>query len=102
MAIIVRLIQQYHPSKKQEFYALEKQFAELEHRGILPRGERFAPIAGRRAGNTIVWECRFYSLASAETVLKQIGSSAEHTYLVAQQTPMCQQTRVDIYQVLHI
>ena len=36
MAVILRLIQQYHASHKKEFQALEKQFAELEHRGILP------------------------------------------------------------------
>jgi hypothetical protein len=100
MAIIVRLVQQYHPSKKQEFHALEKQFAELEHRGILPRGERFAPIAGREAGNTIVWQCRFDSLAAAEKALKQIDASAEHTELAAKQHPMFQQSWVEFYEVL--
>ena len=100
MAIIVRLIQQYHPSRKQEFHALEKQFAELEHRGILPRGERFAPIAGREAGNIIVWQCRFDSLAAAEKALKQIDASAEHTELAAKQHPMFQQSWVEFYEVL--
>ena len=37
MAIVLRLIQQFQSSKKQQFIGLEKQFAQLEHRGILPR-----------------------------------------------------------------
>jgi hypothetical protein len=100
MAIIVRLVQQYHPSKKQEFHALEKQFAELEQRGILPRGERYAPIAGREAGNTIVWQCRFDSLAAAEIALKKIDHSVEHTELAGKQHPLFQQSWVEFYEVL--
>src|SRR5258708_13015922 len=91
MAVIVRLVQQYHPSKKQEFHTLEKQFADLEHRGILPRGERLVPIAGREAGNTIVWQCRFDSLGAAEIALKKIDASAEHTELAAKQHPVPRQ-----------
>src|SRR5258708_36368305 len=102
MAIIVRLIQQYHPSKKQEFYALEKQFAEVEHRGILPRGELVAPIAGREAGNAIVWQCRFESLAAAEKALKQIDASAEHTELDAKQHPMLEHSWDQLYDTLEV
>ena len=100
MAVIMRLIQQYHPSHKQEFHALEKQFAELERRGVLPRGERLIPISGREAMNTIVWQCRFESLCAAEAALKQIDSSAEHTELAKNQHPMFQQSWVEFYQVL--
>jgi hypothetical protein len=100
VAVIVRLIQQYHPSHKQEFHALEKQFAELEHRGVLPRGERLAPLSGRVAANTIVWQCRFESLCAAEAALKQIDSSAEHTELANRQHPMFQQSWVEFYEVL--
>ena len=100
MAVIVRLVQQYHPSKKQEFHALEKQFADLEHRGILPKGERLAPIAGREAGNTIVWQCRFDSLSAAEIALKKINESAEHTELAGKQHPLFQQSWLEFYEVL--
>jgi hypothetical protein len=100
MAIVMRLIQQYLPSHKQQFHALEKQFAELEHRGILPRGERFAPISGREPANTIVWQCRFDSLAAAEKVLKQIEDSPEHTELAKTQHPWFQQSWVEFYEVL--
>ncbi len=100
MTIILRLIQQYQPSRKQEFEALEKQFAELEHRGLLPRGERMAPISGREPANTIVWQCRFDSLAAAEKALKLIEQSPEHTDLAAKQHPMFQQSWIEFYEVL--
>lgn len=100
MAIILRLIQRYHPSSKQEFHALEKQFAALEHRGILPTGERLAPISGREPGNTIVWQCRFDSLSAAEKALKQIDSSPEHTELASKQHPLFQESWIEFYEVL--
>jgi hypothetical protein len=96
----MRLVQQYHPSHKQEFHELEKQFAQLEHRGLLPRGERLAPIAGREAANTIVWQCRFDSLAAAETAMKQIELSTEHTELAHKQHPMFQESWVELYDIL--
>lgn len=100
MAIILRLIQQYQPAHKREFHDLEKQFAELEHRGTLPEGERLVPISGREPANTIIWQCRFESLAAAEKVLKQIEASEEHTILAKKQHPMYQQSWVEFYEVL--
>jgi hypothetical protein len=100
VAVVMRLVQQFHPSEKAEFHALEKQFAELEHRGLLPRGERLVPIAGREPANTIVWQCRFDSLRAAEAALKQIELSAEHTELARKQHPMFQQSWTELYEVL--
>lgn len=100
MAIILRLIQQFHPAHKQEFHALEKQFAQLEERGILPKGERLVPISGREPVNTIVWQGRFQSLAAAEKALKLFDESPEHTELGKKQYPMFQQSWVEFYDVL--
>lgn len=100
MAIVMRLIQRYDPLHKLEFHALEKRFAELEHRGILPRGERLIPISGREPGNTIVWQCRFESLCAAETAMKKIDASDEHTELAKKQHPMFQQSWIEFYEVL--
>ena len=100
MAILMRLVQQYDPDHKQEFHALEKQFAQLEHRGILPRGERLIPISGREPANTIVWQCRFDSLAAAEAAMKKIDASDEHTELAKKQHPMFQQSWVEFYEYL--
>jgi len=98
--ILMRLVQQYYPSHKLEFHELEKQFAELELRGLLPRGERLVPIAGREPANTIVWQCRFDSLSAAESALKQIELSDEHTALAKKQHPMFQQSFVEFYGIL--
>jgi len=100
VAILMRLIQQYDPAHKQEFHALEKQFAELEHRGLLPRGERLIPISGREPANTIVWQCRFDSLAAAEAAMKKIDASDGHTELAKKQHPMFQQSWVEFYEFL--
>jgi hypothetical protein len=100
MAIMLRLVQQYLPSHKQQFHAWEKQFAELEHQGILPQGERFAPISGREPANTVVWQSRFDSLAAAEKALKEIENSPEHTELAVKQHPLFQQSWIEFYEVL--
>ena len=77
-AIILRLVQRFQHSKREEFIALEKEFAQLEHRGILPRGERLMPILGRDPGNTIIWQRRFENLAEAEAALKLFEQSRTH------------------------
>ena len=100
VAIILRMVQQFEPSKKQEFHAMERLFAELERQGILPRGERLAPISGRDPGNTIIWQCRFDSLCAAEAALELIENSPEHTELANKQQPFFQQSWVEFYQVL--
>jgi len=100
VAVILRLVQQYHPASKEQFQVLEKQFAVLEHRGLLPAGERFAPISGREPANTIVWQSRFDSLAAAEQALKMIADSPEHTELANRQHPLFQQSWIEFYEVL--
>ena len=100
MAIILRLVQRFQHSKKDEFIALEKEFAQLEHRGILPRGERLMPISGRDPGNTIIWQRRFESLADAEKALKLFETNAEHTELANQQQHFFEGTWVEFYEVM--
>jgi hypothetical protein len=100
VAIILRLVQRFQHSKREEFIALEKEFAQLEHRGILPRGERLMPIAGREPGNTIVWQRRFESLAEAEAALKLFESNPEHTELANQQKHFFEGTWVEFYEIV--
>jgi len=100
VAIILRLVQRFQHSKREEFIALEKEFAQLEHRGILPRGERLMPIAGREPGNTIVWQRRFESLAEAEAALKLFESNSEHTELANQQKHFFEGTWVEFYEIV--
>lgn len=100
MAVIVRIVQQFQPSKRQEFIVLEKQFAALEHRGILPHGDRMMPIASREPGNTIVWQGKFENLAAAEAALKLFESSPEHTELANQQVHFFTNSWVELYELL--
>ena len=87
-------------SHRQQFIDLEKQFAGLEHRGILPPGERMTPISSRDPGNTIIWQGRFNSLAAAETALKLFETSPEHTELANQQVHFFTNSWVELYELL--
>lgn len=100
MAIILRLVQRFQHSKREEFITLEKKFSQLEHRGILPRGERLIPIAGREPGNTMVWQRRFESLAEAEAALKLFETNPEHTELANQQKHFFEGTWVEFYEIV--
>lgn len=100
MAIVLRLVQQFQPSKKQEFMALEKEFAALEHRGILPRGERLIPISGREPGNTVIWQARFENLGAAEAALKLFETNPEHTELANKQVHFFKNAWVEFYEVM--
>ena len=79
---------------------LEKQFAALEHQGVLLKGERMTPLASREPGNTLIWQARFPSLAAAEEALKHIASSPEHTRLFDQQKQYMNDTWIEFYETL--
>jgi hypothetical protein len=101
MAIVMRFVQRFEASKRQEFMDLEKQFAILEQRGILPPGERMVPLAGREPGNTLIWERRFENLAAAEKALKALEASEDHTQLFQKQVAYFQDAWVEFYEVLN-
>lgn len=100
MAIIMRIIQRFQTGKKIEFMELEKQFAALEHQGILLKGERMTPLASREPGNTLIWQCRLRDLSAADEALRFIANSAEHTRLYEQQKQYMEDTWVEFYDVL--
>ena len=100
MAVIMRLVQQFDHSRRQEFIALEKQFAALEHRGILPQGERLTPIASRDPGNTLIWQARFENLSAAEAALKLFDTNPEHTELARKQAPLFKNVWVEFYELM--
>jgi hypothetical protein len=102
MAVLLRLVQRFQHARKSEFMELERQFADLEHRGILPRGERLAPIAGREPGNTVVWQCKFENLAAVEAALKLFETDPGHAELAKKQGPCFQDTWVELYEVLQL
>jgi len=100
VAIILRIVQQFQSSKRQEFIDLEKQFAVLEHQGILPKGERMSPLASRDPRNTLIWQQRFDNLQAAERALEVFKSSAEHAELYDRQKHFMEDTWVESYELL--
>lgn len=100
MAIVMRFVQRFQADKRREFMELEKQFAQLEHRGTLPRGQRMTPIAAREPGNTLIWESTFKDLAAAEEVLKALEHGEEHQELFEKQVPFFEDAWVEFYEVL--
>lgn len=100
MAIILKIVQRFQTSKRIEFMELEKQFAALEKQGLLLRGERMTPLAGREPGNTLIWQARFPTLTAAEAALDKIAASPEHTRLYDQQKQYMTDTWTEFYQTL--
>lgn len=100
MAVIMRFVQRFRADKRKEFMELEKEFARLEHQGILAPGLRMAPVAAREPGNTLVWESKFDDLAAAERALKKLETSADHQRLLDQQIPYFEEAWVEFYEVL--
>ena len=100
MAIVMRLVQRFQASKKHEFIELEKQFAELEARGILPKGERLLSLSGRDPGNTLIWQRQFPDLTAVKECLQQIETSPEHTELAKKQAAFFEGTWIELYEVL--
>ena len=100
MAIILRIVQRFQSGKRNEFMELERQFAALEHQGILLKGERMTPVASREPGNTLIWQARFSNLHAAQDALKSFESSAEHTRLYDQQKQHLENTWVEFYEIL--
>ncbi len=100
MAIFMRIVQRFQASKRQEFIELEKQFAQLEAHGVLPKGERLLPLASRDPGNTLIWQSRFPNLSAAKDCLQLFETSPEHTDLLLKQAPLFEDTWVEFYEIL--
>jgi hypothetical protein len=100
VAVIMRLVQQFEHSKKEEFISLEKEFAQLERRGLLPRGERLVPISSRDPGNTLIWQASFKDLSAAQAALKLFETSSEHTELANKQKHFFKDAWIEFYEVL--
>jgi len=100
MAVIMRLVQQFEHSKRDEFIALEKEFADLERRGIIPKGERLVPISSRDPRNTLIWQASFKDLGAAQTALKLFEANPEHTELANRQKHLFKDSWIEFYEVL--
>jgi hypothetical protein len=101
MSITMRVIQRYDFDHQEDFMALEKRFAELEsRRADFPKGKRMQPIAGVEWQNTLIWECEFPDLNSAQRVLDFLCADAEHDELFQQQRPFFEGVKIEFFRNL--
>ena len=103
MSVTMRIIQRFDPARERQWWALERQFAELEQRRPdYPKGRRLQPIASAEPNNTLIWECEFADLDSARAALDFFQGDAEHEALLVQALPLFVQTRVEFLQNLEL
>jgi hypothetical protein len=101
MAYVLRFVQWYKPSHRQQFLALESKFQELERQSeVLPRGRRYQPLSGSEPTNSLIWECKFASLAEVQESLRRLADDPTHTVLFEQQAPYIVQMRTEILEEL--
>lgn len=101
MPITMRVIQQFKFENEKEFMALEKQFADLEAaRPDFPKGRRMRPIAAAERQNTLIWECEFPDLESAQKTLDFLAGDAEHDALFVQQRPYFDSVKIEFFRNL--
>jgi len=100
MPVLMRFVQRFQTDKRKEFMDLEKEFARLEHEGILPHGHRMVPMAAREPGNTLIWESTFKDLAEAGEALRKLETSPQHQALFAKQVAYFEDSWVEFYELL--
>ena len=101
MSITMRIMQQFDPTKENEFMELEKKFAELEAaRSDYPKGKRMQPISAAEPCNTLIWQCEFPDIESAYKVLDFFSGDDEHEALFVEQAPFFKQVKIEFYRNL--
>ena len=101
MSITMRIMQQFDPTKENEFMELEKKFAELEKkRPDYPNGKRMQPISAAEPCNTLIWQCEFKDIESAYKVLDFFNDDEAHEKLFEQQAPFFKQVKIEFYKNL--
>jgi hypothetical protein len=99
MAYLLRFVQRYRPANKDEFLALEKEFALLERTTAgFPQGRRYLPYSGREPGNTLVWECEFPTLDELRQAMALLGKNETHEALYRRQVPYFIEAYTEIYE----
>ncbi len=101
MSITMRILQRFDARHEKEFMELEKKFAELEAaRPDYPMGRRLQPLAAAEPCNTLVWECEFPDLESANKVLDFFAGDAAHETLLEKQIQFFEKVRIEFYRNL--
>ncbi len=101
MSITMRIIQQFDPTKENEFMDLEKKFAMLEEsRSDYPNGRRMQPVSANVPCNTLVWQCEFPDIESAYKTLDFFSGDDAHEALFEKQSPFFKETKIEFYKNL--
>ena len=101
MGIVMRIIQQFEPSREQEFMALERKFDELEKkRPDYPKGKRMQPISAHEPVNTLIWQYEFPDIETAYNTLNFFSGDEGHEVLFRQQVAFMKEVRVEFFKTL--
>jgi hypothetical protein len=101
MSITMRIIQRFDACHERDFMTLEAKFAQLEAaRPDYPKGRRLQPISAGEPCNSLIWECEFPDLNSAQQTLDFFVGDSAHEELIVQQLPFFEQVRVEFYRNL--
>ena len=98
MAYLLRFVQRIDTAHREDFLAVERQFARFEREHNMPRGRRYLPVSGQQPTNTLIWECEFPTLEALTQQLTAIYAHPEHERLLAQQLPYMQDCYTEIYE----
>lgn len=97
----MRIMQQFDPTKEEEFMALERSFAELEKkRPDYPKGARLQPISAAEPCNTLIWQCEFPDIKTAYETLDFFSGDEAHELLFEKQAPFFKQVKIEFYKNL--
>ncbi len=97
----MRIMQQFDPTKENEFMELEKKFAGLEkERPDYPKGKRMQPISAAEPCNTLIWQCEFPDIESAYKALDFFHDDEAHDILFKKQAPFFKQVKIEFYKNL--
>jgi len=99
MTHLLRFVQRFEPSHRQEFLDLERRFVELERDDPrLPKGKRYLASLGREPQNTLIWECEFASLPGALEGAAAFDAHPRHDELFALQVPYIIESYTEVYE----
>jgi hypothetical protein len=99
MAYLLRFVQKFRPDQKDAFLELERKFIQLEQsEPEYPKGKRYMPYSGRESTNTLIWECEFATLATAQEALAFLEKDARHEGLYRKQVPYFLEAYTEIYE----
>lgn len=103
MSVVMRIIQRYDITREEEWMALERRFAALEHqRPDYPKGRRLKPLASTEPCNTLIWEAEFPTLDAAHAALAFFAGDAAHEALLEQARPLFEQVRIEFLEKLEM